>query len=126
MCSRARLRFATALAVGILLSLFGLRRRLIGAASGYFGGRIDTIVQRIVDILLAFPIIVSPWYVIAVLGKKQLGGVDMNLIAAIALPIIPKMARIARSSTLFIAAMLYIDAAGGGCSHSRSSCATSC
>ena len=111
----------TALAVGILSSLFGCTLgALIGAASGYFGGRIDTIVQRIVDILLAFPIIVLAMVVIAVLGKKQLGGVDMNLIAAIALPIIPKMARIARSSTLSIAAMPYIDAArAAGFSHSR-------
>jgi peptide/nickel transport system permease protein len=111
----------TALAVGILSSLFGCTvGALIGAASGYFGGRIDIVIQRIVDILLAFPIIVLAMVVIAVLGKKQLGGVDMNLIAAIALPFIPKMARIARSSTLSIAAMPYIDAArAAGFSHSR-------
>jgi peptide/nickel transport system permease protein len=111
----------TALAVGILASLFGCTLgALIGAASGYFGGRIDMIIQRIVDILLAFPIIVLAMVVIAVLGKKQLAGVDLNLITAIALPIIPKMARIARSSTLSIAAMPYIDAArAAGFSHSR-------
>lgn len=111
----------TALAVGILSSLFGCTLgALIGAASGYFGGRIDTIIQRIVDILLSFPIIVLAMVVVAVLGKRQVAGVDMNLIAAISLPIIPKMARIARSSTLSIAAMPYIDAArAAGFSHSR-------
>jgi peptide/nickel transport system permease protein len=111
----------TALAVGILSSLFGCTvGALIGAASGYFGGRVDTIIQRIVDILLSFPIIVLAMVVVAVLGKRQLAGVDMNLVAAIALPIIPKMARIARSSTLSIAAMPYIDAArAAGFSHSR-------
>jgi peptide/nickel transport system permease protein len=111
----------TALAVGILSSLFGCTLgALIGAASGYFGGRIDTFVQRIVDILLAFPIIVLAMVVIAVLGKKQVAGIDTNLIAAIALPIIPKMARIARSSTLSIAAMPYIDAArAAGFGHTR-------
>jgi peptide/nickel transport system permease protein len=111
----------TALAVGILASLFGCTLgALIGAASGYFGGRIDMVIQRIVDILLAFPIIVLAMVVIAVLGKKQMAGVDLNLITAIALPIIPKMARIARSSTLSIAAMPYIDAArAAGFSHSR-------
>jgi peptide/nickel transport system permease protein len=111
----------TALAVGILSSLFGCTLgALIGAASGYFGGRIDTFIQRIVDIMLSFPIIVLAMVVIAVLGKKQVGGIDVNLIAAIALPIIPKMARIARSSTLSIAAMPYIDAArAAGFSHSR-------
>ena len=111
----------TALAVGILSSLFGCTvGALIGAASGYFGGRIDTFIQRIVDILLSFPIIVLAMVVVAVLGRRQALGVDVNLIVAIALPIMPKMARIARSSTLSIAAMPYIDAArAAGFSHSR-------
>jgi peptide/nickel transport system permease protein len=95
----------TALAVGILSSLFGCTLgAIIGAASGYWGGRIDTIIQRLVDIMLAM-------VVVAVLGKRPLFGVDMNLVAAIALPIIPKMARIARSSTLSIVQMPFIDAA---------------
>ncbi len=111
----------TALAVGILASLFGCTvGAVIGASSGYFGGKVDIIVQRIVDILLAFPIIVLAMVVIAVLGKRQWAGIDLNLITAIALPIIPKMARIARSSTLSIAAMPYIDAArAAGFSHKR-------
>jgi peptide/nickel transport system permease protein len=111
----------TALAVGILSSLFGCTiGAVVGATSGYFGGRIDTVIQRIVDILLSFPIIVLAMVVIAVLGKRQMFGIDMNLIAAIALPFIPKMARIARSSTLSIAAMPYIDAArAAGFSHKR-------
>ena len=47
-------------------------------------------------------------------------GIDVNLIAAIALPIIPKMARVARSSTLSIVAMPFIDAArAAGFSHKR-------
>jgi peptide/nickel transport system permease protein len=111
----------TALAVGILASAFGcVVGAVIGASSGYFGGKIDIVIQRIVDILLAFPIIVLAMVVIAVLGKRQWAGIDLNLITAIALPIIPKMARIARSSTLSIAAMPYIDAArAAGFSHKR-------
>jgi peptide/nickel transport system permease protein len=111
----------TALAVGILSSLFGCTiGAVIGATSGYFGGRIDMAIQRVVDILLSFPIIVLAMVVIAVLGKRQMFGIDMNLIMAIALPFIPKMARIARSSTLSIAAMPYIDAArAAGFSHKR-------
>ncbi len=111
----------TALAVGILSAVFGCSiGALIGAASGYFGGRIDTAIQRVVDIMLSFPIIVLAMVVVAVLGKRMLFGVDFNLIAAIALPFIPKMARIARSSTLSIAAMPFIDAArAAGFSHKR-------
>jgi peptide/nickel transport system permease protein len=102
----------TALAVGILSSLFGCTLgAIIGAASGYWGGRIDMIIQRLVDIMLSFPIIVLAMVVVAVLGKRPLFGVDMNLVAAISLPIIPKMARIARSSTLSIVQMPFIDAA---------------
>jgi len=111
----------TALAVGILSSLFGCTvGAVIGAASGYFGGRIDNAIQRVVDILLSFPIIVLAMVVVAVLGKRTALGVDWNLIAAIALPIIPKMARVARSSTLSIVAMPFIDAArAAGFSHKR-------
>jgi peptide/nickel transport system permease protein len=111
----------TALAVGILSAVSGCTiGALIGAASGYFGGRIDNLVQRIVDIMLSFPIIVLAMVVVAVLGKGSIGGIDTNLIVAIALPIVPKMARVARASTLSIVAMPFIDAArAAGFSHSR-------
>ena len=111
----------TALAVGILSSLFGCTfGAVLGATSGYFGGRIDTIIQRFVDIMLSFKIIVLAMVVVSVLGKQNVFGVDVNLIAAIALPIIPKMARVARSSTLSIVAMPFIDAArAAGFSHTR-------
>lgn len=111
----------TALGVGILSALFGCTvGAIIGATSGYFGGIIDDLIQRIVDIMLSFPIIVLAMVVVAVLGRNQLFGVDLNLIAAIALPMIPRMARIARSSTLSIAQMPYIDAArAAGYSHAR-------
>ncbi|KAB2919498.1 MAG: ABC transporter permease [Hyphomicrobiaceae bacterium] len=111
----------TALAVGILSSMFGCTLgALLGAASGYFGGRIDNAIQRVVDIMLSFPIIVLAMVVVAVLGKRAALGIDWNLIAAIALPIIPKMARVARSSTLSIVAMPFIDAArAAGFSHKR-------
>lgn len=111
----------TALAVGVISALAGCTAgALIGATSGYFGGRIDTAIQRVVDIMLSFPIIVLAMVVVAVLGKRSLLGVDVNLIAAIALPIMPKMARVARSSTLSIVAMPFIDAArAAGFSHAR-------
>ena len=70
--------------------------------------------------MLSFPIIVLAMVVVAVLGKQNVLGVDVNLIAAIALPFIPKMARVARSSTLSIVAMPFIDAArAAGFSHTR-------
>ena len=111
----------TALAVGVLSALVGCTLgALVGAASGYFGGRIDLVVQRLVDIMLSFPIIVLAMVVVAVLGKRALFGIDFNLIAAISLPIIPRMARVARSSTLSIVQQPFIDAARtAGFSHAR-------
>jgi len=111
----------TALAVGILSALFGCTvGALIGAASGYFGGRIDNLIQRVVDIMLSFPIIVLAMVVVAVLGKRTFLGIDFNLIAAITLPIMPRMERVARASTLSIVAMPFIDAArAAGFSHRR-------
>ena len=111
----------TALGVGIISSLIGCSLgAVVGAASGYFGGRIDDFIQAIVDIMLSFPIIVLAMVIVAVLGKWSVLGVDMNLVFAIAIPMIPRMARIARSSTLSIAQMPYIDAArAAGYSHGR-------
>jgi peptide/nickel transport system permease protein len=111
----------TALAVGILSALAGCTLgALIGATSGYFGGRIDNAIQRLVDIMLSFPIIVLAMVVVAVLGKRALLGIDLNLIAAITLPIVPRMARVARASTLSLVAMPFIDAArAAGFSHRR-------
>jgi peptide/nickel transport system permease protein len=111
----------TALAIGFISSLFGCTiGAVIGTASAYFGGKIDLIIQRFVDVLLSFPIIVLALVVVTVLGKWQVLGIDMNLICAIAIPIVPKVARVVRSSALAIREMPYIDAArAAGYSNTR-------
>jgi peptide/nickel transport system permease protein len=111
----------TALAVGFLSSLIGSTLgAVIGVGSAYFGGLTDMIIQRLMDIILAFPIIVLALAVVAVLGKNVVFGIDWNLIIAIGLPMVPKVARVVRSSALSIREMPYIDAARtAGFSHSR-------
>ena len=111
----------TALAVGFLSSLLGSGiGAVIGVVSAYFGGRIDMVIQRFMDILLSFPIIVLALAVVAVLGKWPVGGLDLNLIIAIAIPMIPKVARVVRSAALAIREMPYVDAArAAGYGHSR-------
>ena len=111
----------TALAVGFLSSLLGSGiGAIIGVVSAYFGGRIDMAIQRFMDILLSFPIIVLALAVVAVLGKWPVAGLDINLIIAIAIPMIPKVARVVRSAALAIREMPYVDAArAAGYSHSR-------
>ncbi len=111
----------TALTIGFFSSLFGCTLgATIGVASAYFGGRIDMVVQRFIDVILSFPIIVLALVVVAMLGRNQIAGVDVNLIFAIAIPIVPKVARVVRAAALSIREMAYIDAArAAGFSHLR-------
>ena len=102
----------TALLVGFLSSLLGSTiGAVLGVCSAYIGGRVDMIIQRLMDIILAFPIIVLALAVVAVLGSFVVAGLDLNLILAIAIPMVPKVARVVRSSALVICEMPYIDAA---------------
>jgi peptide/nickel transport system permease protein len=111
----------TALAVGFLSSIMGSSLgAIIGVVSAYAGGRTDMFIQRVMDVLLAFPIIVLALAVVAVLGKFPVGGLDLNLVFAIAIPIVPKVGRVVRSAALGVRAMPYVDAArAAGYSHSR-------
>jgi peptide/nickel transport system permease protein len=111
----------TALVIGVLSALIGcIVGGVIGVVSGYYSGRFDFIVQRFIDILLSFPIIVLAVVVVAMLGKSIVFGVDINLVIAIAIPIVPKVARVVRSSALSVREMPYIDAArAAGYSHGR-------
>ncbi|HEY8369185.1 MAG TPA: ABC transporter permease [Thermodesulfobacteriota bacterium] len=97
----------TALLVGFGASVIGTTvGSVVGVASTYFGGKIDLLVQRLMDILLSFPIIVLAMAVVAVLGTGA-----TNVILAIAIPMIPRAARVIRSSALAIREMPYVDAA---------------
>lgn len=102
----------TALVIGFASSFLGSALGgVIGAASAYFGGIVDDIVQRLMDILLSFPIIVLALVVVAVLGKAPIFGIDINLIVAIAIPIVPRVARVVRAAALSVRSMPYVDAA---------------
>ena len=102
----------TALVIGFTSSFLGSTLgAILGVASAYFGGKIDDWIQRFVDILLAFPIIVLALVVVAALRKFVLFGIDVNLIFAIAIPIMPRVARVVRAAALSIRVMPYVDAA---------------
>jgi peptide/nickel transport system permease protein len=111
----------TALVIGILSALIGSALGgAIGLVSGYFGGRIDFVIQRFIDVLLSFPIVVLAVVVVAMLGKSVVAGVDMNLVVAIAIPIVPKVARVVRAAALSLRELAYVDAArAAGYSHAR-------
>ena len=102
----------TALAVGFLASFAGSTAgAVIGVVSAYFGGKIDMVIQGVMDILLSFPIIVLALTVVAMLGQNVVFGVDVNLIIAISIPMVPRVGRVVRASALAIRELPYIDAA---------------
>ena len=111
----------TALVIGFLSSFVGCTLgAAIGVASAYFGGKVDLVVQGFIDVVLSFPIIVLALVVVAMLGKFIIGGVDANLIIAIAIPILPKVERVIRAAALSVREMPYVDAArAAGYSHAR-------
>ncbi|HEY0300010.1 MAG TPA: ABC transporter permease [Rhizomicrobium sp.] len=120
-CSRLIFGARTALVIGFTSSFVGSSLgAILGIASAYFGGKIDAWIQRFVDVLLAFPLIVLALVVVAAFRKFSIGGVDVNLIVAIAIPILPRVARVVRAAALSVRVAPYIDAArAAGYSHTR-------
>lgn len=105
----SRVIFGTriALLVGVFsVILGGVLGTLIGVTAGYFGGKVETVLMRITDILLAFPDLITGLLVLAVLGP----GLE-KMILAIGLTIAPRFARIAYGPTLAIKEKEFIDAA---------------
>ena len=111
----------TALAIGFIASFLGCTAgAVIGVASAYFGGKTDLIIQGVMDVLLSFPIIVLAITVVAVLGNYVVLGIDVNLIIAISVPMLPRVERVVRASALAIRELPYVDAArAAGFSHTR-------
>ncbi|GAE37252.1 ABC transporter permease [Halalkalibacter akibai] len=78
---------------------------ILGIVSGYYGGKLDSFIMRIMDILLAFPGILLALAIVSVLG-----GSLTNVIIAVGIFSIPVFARIVRGSTLAVRKLEYIDA----------------
>ena len=78
----------------------------LGAISGFFGGRIDLFVQRIVDIMLAFPGVLLAIVLVATFGTGL-----TNLMIAVGIASIPIYARLVRGSVLAIRQREFVDAA---------------
>jgi peptide/nickel transport system permease protein len=106
----------TALIVGFSAAIVGgLAGLVLGVASAYFGGWFDLVFQRVLDVLMAFPLIILALAVVAVFGT----GV-FNVIVAITIPLIPRCGRVVRASALAIREIPYVDAARAlGFGHAR-------
>jgi peptide/nickel transport system permease protein len=95
------------LAVGVGSTLLGSSIGVIvGLASGYLSGWVDLVFQRITDILQALPLLVLALVMTAALGPSL-----PNVIIAIAIPLIPTVARVIRANTLALRELPFIEAA---------------
>jgi peptide/nickel transport system permease protein len=97
----------TALWVGFTSAFLGATLgAIIGVTSAFFGGKIDLIVQRFMDLLLSFPLIILALVVVALLGTGT-----TKVILAITLPMLPRCALVVRSSALALREMPFVEAA---------------
>jgi peptide/nickel transport system permease protein len=107
----AQLSLMIGTAVVLINAVFGT---LLGALSGYFR-RLDNMLMRINDAIMAFPAILLAIGVAAVLGRST-----PNMILALSIVYIPRTARIVRSSVIVIRQMEYVQAAvAAGAGHWR-------
>lgn len=79
---------------------------LMGMVAGFYGGWVDNLMMRLVDIMLAFPSVLLAIAITAVLGPEL-----KNAMLAIGVVNIPAFARIVRSTVLSVKAMEYVEAA---------------
>ena len=97
----------TALTVGFGASIAGCSLgAILGMIGAYKGGKTDLLLERLNDVLLSFPLIILAVAVVAALGTGL-----FNVIIAITIPIIPRVARVIRSSGLTLREMQYVEAA---------------
>jgi peptide/nickel transport system permease protein len=99
----ARISLGVGLGSTLLGSACGVA---IGLLSGYLGGWIDLLVQRLIDMLQALPLLVLALVMAAALGPSL-----QTTIIAIAIPMIPSVARVIRSNTLTLRELTFVESA---------------
>ncbi len=80
---------------------------LLGLLAGYFGGRTDSLIMRLMDMLLAFPAILLAIVITAILGPSL-----PNTMVAVGIVYIPHYARIVRAGVLSLKEQLFVQAIG--------------
>lgn len=97
----------TSLWIGFIATLFSLLvGGFLGAISGYFGGKLDEVTMRIMDIMLCLPEILLAIAIVAAFGTNT-----VNMVLAIGTSRIPRFARIVRSAVLTVRDADYVEAA---------------
>jgi peptide/nickel transport system permease protein len=95
-----------ALFVGFTASFIGCTLGgLLGVVSAYLGGKVDLLLERLMDILLALPQLILALAIASILGPAV-----HNVVIAIAIPIIPRAARVVRATALSVKENVYVEA----------------
>ena len=95
-----------ALFVGFAASFIGCTiGALLGVISSYCGGRVDLLLERLMDILLAFPQLILALAIASILGPAV-----QNVVIAISIPVIPRVARVVRSAAMAVKENVYVEA----------------
>lgn len=91
---------------GMAVALGTLTGTVIGIISGYYGGWVDLIAQRFVEVLMAFPALVLALAVVSILGSST-----TKAMIAVAIAIMPNAERVVRSATLSVRGATFVEAA---------------
>jgi len=95
-----------ALFVGFTASFSGCTiGALLGVVSAYWGGRVDLLLERLMDILLAFPQLILALAIASILGPAV-----QNVVIAISIPVIPRVARVVRAAAMSVKENVYVEA----------------
>jgi peptide/nickel transport system permease protein len=90
----------------IVILIAGGLGSITGAVAGYYGGRVDNTIMRLMDVILSFPSLVLAMALAAAMGPSL-----NNAIVAVAFVMIPKFARLVRGEALAVKEMPFIAAA---------------
>ena len=105
-----------ALRIGLISVAIGVTAgALIGVFTAYLGGKLDLLVQRVVDAMMAFPALILALGIVGLLGASE-----TNVIITLVVLFIPGSSRVVRSEALRVSASDYVDASRSvGCTDIR-------
>lgn len=105
--SRIIYGFRISLMIGVVSVAIGVVIGVaMGVVAGYYGGKVDEVLGRVIDIMLAFPLLLLALFIVAVLGQSL-----MNVMIAVGIATSPRFARLARGDTFSVKENMYVTAA---------------
>lgn len=105
--SRVIFGFRISLLIGVVsVGIGAVLGTILGVVGGYYGGHVDTVIGRLIDVMLAFPFLLFALFIVAVLGQSL-----MNVMIAVGIATSPRFARLARGDTFSVKEHEFVTAA---------------